>query len=81
MGARFTNHNKKAVTYGFTLPKLPGQEGVQRKLEEVFGSYEPLLTPFTVEQAKGKIEVWSCMWEEKDRLDKTVFRTAVIETH
>ena len=36
MEARFTNHNKKALSLGFLLPKLSSQEGAQGKLEEFF---------------------------------------------
>ena len=32
MEERFTNHNKKALSLEFILPKLSGQEGVQEKL-------------------------------------------------
>ena len=57
--ARFTNQNKKSLFFGFLLAKLSGQKGVQEKLREVFDFYEPLFYPFTLQQAKEKIEVLS----------------------
>ena len=72
MEARLTYHKKKALSLGFLLPKLSGQEGEQGKVEEVFDFYEPLFSSFAPQQANEKIEVWSCIWGEEDRLKKAV---------
>ena len=55
METRFANHNKKALSLGFLLPRFSGQVGVLGKLEEVFDFYEPPFSPFTLQQAKEKI--------------------------
>ena len=39
MAARFTDHNRKALSLELLLPKLSGQEGVHGNLEEVFDFY------------------------------------------
>ena len=70
--ARFTNH-KKAFASGILLRKFSGQEGVNQN-EEVF---KPLFSLFTLQQAKRKTEVWSCIWEEKDWLKKVLINAVI----
>ena len=57
MEARFTNHNKKALSLRFFLPRNSCQEEAQEKFEEFFDLHEPLLSPFTILQAKGDFDV------------------------
>ena len=40
------------------------------KLEEITHLFEPPFSPFILQEANEKIQVWSCIWEEKDRMKK-----------
>ena len=58
---RFTDHNKKALSLGFLIPKIPINPESKTYMEECLDFYKSLLPFFTVEQVREQCNVWFSM--------------------
>ena len=68
---------RRRNTWDLFCGNFPVKKEYKGNLKKFSTSMNLCFSPFALQQTKEKNEVWKCIWEEKDRLKKTVRMDAV----